>query len=764
MPVVRLRENGVFEVPEEVMRDLRLAPGDLLEVSVSGEGFSVMRTAAAALSAGLAQAIATKNLATPLQHFKGIGPKLAEILRKKGLETAEDILYLLPHRYEDRRELRRIRDLRPGMREVFAGEVLTVTLPQTRGGRRLFEATVSDGTGTVHLKWFNYNPRFMKDAWKPGRRGVFSGDVTRFGLLPEVHHPETEWLKPGEDAETVLHSDPLNFGRILPVYPLTEGVTQRTMRRLLKDAIDAFAPSLPDALPPEVAGRHELLLISDALRRVHFPEHDADPVLLNAGTSGGHHSLKFDEFFFLELGLALKKRGVALEEGIAFQVNHRYTKELVKLLPFSLTAAQRRVLSEIKEDMMAPHPMHRLVQGDVGSGKTLVALMAALVAVENGYQVAMMAPTEILAEQHYLNIHRWCELLGVRVTLLTSGLKGKAKSAALAEIASGGCSIVVGTHAVIQDKVDFARLGLGIVDEQHRFGVLQRGLLRKKGGNPDILVMTATPIPRTLAMTVFGDLSLSVVDELPPGRTPVETRVWYESRRPQVYAAIREEIRRGRQAFVIYPLVEETEKSELKAAVQMAEHLQQEMFPDLRIGLIHGRLKPEEKEAVMASFKNRETDILVATTVIEVGIDVPNATMMVIEHAERFGLSQLHQLRGRVGRGEGKSRCILLAGERLSEEGRKRLKVMEETTDGFRIAEADLEIRGPGDFLGTRQAGLPEFRTASIIRDGRILEQARKEAFALVERDPDLSLPVHAGVKEELLRRWGGRLELAAIA
>jgi len=426
--------------------------------------------------------------------------------------------------------------------------------------------------------------------------------------------------------------------------------------------------------------------------------------------------------------------------------------------------AQKRVLTEIKEDMAAPHPMHRLVQGDVGSGKTVVALLAALLAVENDCQTAIMAPTELLAEQHYLNIRSHCEQLGISVKLLTSAVKGKERAATLEAIASGSVKIVVGTHAVIQEKVAFSRLGLGIIDEQHRFGVLQRGILKKKGSNPHILVMTATPIPRTLAMTVFGDLSLSVIDELPPGRSPVATRVCFEAQRSQVYRLIRDEVRAGRQAYIIYPLVEESEKSELKAATGMAEHLAGEIFTELRVGLLHGRLKPEEKEAVMRSFKARKIDLLVATTVIEVGIDVPNATVMVVEHAERFGLSQLHQLRGRVGRGTDRSRCILLAGGRLSAEGEKRLKVMEETCDGFRIAEADLELRGPGDFLGTRQAGLPEFRVASILRDGRILEEARREAFDLVERDPLLSCRENEPLRNELVRRWGGRLELAGIA
>jgi ATP-dependent DNA helicase RecG len=390
--------------------------------------------------------------------------------------------------------------------------------------------------------------------------------------------------------------------------------------------------------------------------------------------------------------------------------------------------------------------------------------MAALVAVENGFQVAIMAPTEILAEQHYLNIHGWCDALGVSTMLLTSAHKGKVRQELLAAVKSGAAQIIIGTHAVIQEKVEFSRLGLGIIDEQHRFGVIQRGTLKKKGENPDILVMTATPIPRTLAMTVFGDLSLSVIDELPPGRTPVQTRVYAEARRQQVYGLIRDEVNAGRQAYLIYPLVEESDKSELKAAKQMAEELQSGTFPQFRVGLLHGRLKPEEKEAVMASFKANKIHVLVATTVIEVGIDVPNATVMVIEHAERFGLSQLHQLRGRVGRGSCASHCLLIASDRLSDDGVKRLRVMESTNDGFRIAEADLEIRGPGDFLGTRQAGLPDFRVASILRDGRILEEARREAFTLVERDPELILAGHQQLKAEMVKRWGGRLELSRVA
>lgn len=763
MPVVKLTDDGKLPVPDEIRSSLDLKPGDsvLIEPGENGS-FLLSRIPSVVPAPSTLQAsIISKNLATPIRFMKGVGPKLAEMLTRKGVVTAEDALYLLPNRYEDRRELRPIGKLRPGFSEVFMGEVLSADTVTARGGRRFFEAIVSDGGGTVHFKWFHYHPAWMKKAWRPGRRGIFSGEVTEFGFQREVHHPDVEWIADEESIQDVMARDPFNYGRIVPVYPLTEGLYQKTMRKMMKEVVDNFASAIINSLPSNVVERQKLLPLGEAIREVHYPAGTSDLNLLNSTGTRAHHTLVFDEFFFLELGLALKKQGVSLEKGISFAVTHKYTKPLIHILPFTMTNAQRRVLSEIKTDMMSPFPMHRLVQGDVGSGKTLVALMSALIAVENGYQVAIMAPTEILAEQHYLNIHRWCDQLGVYVTLITSALKGKMKSEALSQVADGSAQIVIGTHAVIQEKVEFAKLGLGIVDEQHRFGVIQRALLKKKGTNPDILVMTATPIPRTLALTVFGDLSLSVIDELPPGRIPIETSICFESQRSRVYSAIRSEVKKGRQAYIIYPLVDESEKSDLKAASQMAQHLQHDIFPELRVSLLHGRLKPDEKEAVMAAFKNRETDILVATTVIEVGIDVPNATIMVIEHAERFGLSQLHQLRGRVGRGGEYSRCILLTSGKSSEESEKRLRVMEATTDGFRIAEADLEIRGPGDFLGTRQAGIPEFRVANILRDGRLLEEARQEAFTLLAHDPALTR--HPQLKKELLKRWGGRLELAGI-
>jgi ATP-dependent DNA helicase RecG len=777
--ILLLENDGSIRLPAEVTGALGVSAGDQVCLEPCDGGFKLshradshqpprmLETAPAAEkpadTLGLKEAIARKNLQTSMQVIKGVGPKLTELLTKRGVRNVEDALYLLPHRYEDRREVQFIARLRPGLTEVFSGKVLSADMTATKGGRRFFEVIVGDDTGSVTLKWFNSNPTFMKRVWRIDRVGVFTGEVAQFGYQREVHHPDVEWLEAGKSVADVLAADPVNFGRIVPVYPLTEGLSQKVMRRVMKEVVDGYLPYVRELIPRQILEPLNMPGLREALQVVHLPLPEMLLDDLNIGRTPAHRSLAFDEFFFWELGLAMKRRGVMLEEGIAFQVTHRYTKQLAKLLPFELTTAQRRVLSEIKNDMMTPHPMHRLVQGDVGCGKTLVALMAALVAVENGYQVAIMAPTEILAEQHWLTIHRWCAELGIVTVLITAGMKSKTKADVLTRVAEGSAQIVIGTHAVIQDKVEFARLGLGIIDEQHRFGVLQRGILRKKGLNPDILVMTATPIPRTLAMTLFGDLSLSVIDELPPGRSPVETRIFFESRRSQAYDIVRDEVAKGHQAYVIYPLVEETEKSDLKAAAQMAEHLDLHVFSSLRVGLLHGRMSPDEKETVMTAFKSREVDILVATTVIEVGIDVPNATLMIIEHAERFGLSQLHQLRGRVGRGHAKSRCILLTPGKMSEDGEKRLRVMESTSDGFRIAEADLEIRGPGDFLGTRQSGMPDFRVANILRDGGILEHARRAAFELLESDPELSAAGHVSLREELLRRWGQRLELASI-
>ncbi len=681
-----------------------------------------------------------------------------------GLESVEDLLFRLPFRYEDRREIRRIADLRAGVQEVFSGEILAAGEVVTqRARRRIYEVIVGDGSGQVSLKWFHYKTPWMKQRFAVGRRAFFVGEVKRFGAVREVHHPDVEFIHENETFEAYISSNALSFGRILPIYPLTEGLHQKSARKIWKDAVERFADRAPSSLPVELSRKRQLLSIPEALRQVHCPEEDSDIGRLNAGSDNGRRTLVYDEFFFLELGMALKRRGVVIEQGIPFSVHHTYTKPLAERLPYRLTDAQRRVLGEIKHDLMKPHPMNRMLQGDVGSGKTIVALMAALVAIENGCQVAVVAPTEILAEQHYRQFAPWLEELGLEAVLLTGSMTVPAKREALTAIEEGAVNLVVGTHAVLQAGVEFRRLGLGIIDEQHRFGVRQRAVLRKKGENPHLLVMTATPIPRTLALTVFGDLSLSVIDELPPGRTPVATSILDERERGRAYEQIRDEVHRGHQAYIVYPLVEESEKSDLLAACEAHRHLQEKVFCDLKVGLLHGQMKPEEKDVVMRAFNEGEVDILVSTTVIEVGVDVPNATVMVVEHADRFGLAQLHQLRGRVGRGSAPSSCILIRNRAISDDGRRRLQTMCETADGFRIAEVDLEMRGPGEFLGTRQSGLPDFRIANLLRDTQVLEEARADAFEIANLPEFLSSDRYAQLRETLRRRWGSRLELANI-
>lgn len=697
-------------------------------------------------------------LLTPIQYVKGVGPKLAKLFGKKGIFTVEDALYFFPRAYEDRRTLKKISDLRIGQKETGMGEVLLSEMIFYQNQRKkVFEVTVGDGSGRIILKWFQGNDRYLRERFRKGRRIIFSGEVRWFRGRKEIHHPEVEII------EGDIGKDSLNFKRIVPIYSEIEGVYPRTLRRLMKRILEEYGQYLQSPIPLEILERQGLMDFQEAFRRVHFPSDEESLERLNHSQSEGHRRIIFDEFFFLELGLALKKRQAALENGISFKTDGRLLKKALSLLPFSLTSAQTKVLREILEDMEKPHPMNRLIQGDVGSGKTIVALLASLPVLESGYQVAIMAPTEVLAEQHYLTARRWISPLGIRITLLTSNVRGIERETIYRQIRQGEIQMVIGTHAIIQEEVEFYRLGFTIIDEQHKFGVVQRGLLKKKGMNPDVLVMTATPIPRTLAMTVYGDLDLSIIDEMPPGRKPVETRVFPESLRDRVYRIIREELQKGRQAFIVYPLIEESEKLELKDATRMAEHLQRDIFSDFRVGLLHGRMKGEEKEAMMKEFKEGKIQLLVATTVIEVGIDIPNASVMVIEHAERFGLSQLHQLRGRIGRGDHPSKCILMAPYRVSEEAKIRLQAMERTTDGFKIAEQDLELRGPGEFFGVRQSGLPEFRVGRLIRDASILMEARKEAFRLVDEDPDLQNPSYRLLRATLMERWKGRLELATI-
>lgn len=685
-----------------------------------------------------------------------MGPKLANLFEKKGILTVEDALYFLPRCYEDRSSLKKISELKVGEKETGFGQiVLSGFAFYQKGRKRVFEAVVGDGSGTITLKWFRGNERYFRERFKKGRQLIFSGDVRWFNARREIHHPDVEIV------EGDVEKDYLNFKRIVPIYSETEGLYQKTLRRLMKTILDGYADELSSPVPKEIVERQDLISFPEAFRRVHFPPEGEPLETLNLQHSDAHRRIIFDEFFFLELGMALKKRGVALETGISFKTDGALVGRLLNLLSFKLTRAQEKVLAEIKKDLERPHPMNRLIQGDVGSGKTIIALLTCLYVIECGYQAAIMAPTEVLAEQHFLNLRRWLEPLGVHACLLTSRLKSSEDL--YQSVRNGDIQLVIGTHALIQGAVEFRSLGLAVIDEQHKFGVAQRGLLRKKGRNPDVLVMTATPIPRTLAMTVYGDLDVSIIDEMPPGRVPVETKVFPEPARARVYRLVGEEVKRGRQAFIVYPLVEESEKLDLKDATRMAEHLGKEIFPEFRIGLLHGRMKSDEKESIMMEVKNGTIQILVATTVIEVGIDIPNASVMVVEHAERFGLSQLHQLRGRIGRGHYPSKCILLAQYRSSEEARIRLRAMERTTDGFKIAEDDLALRGPGEFFGLRQSGLPDFRVAHILRDTSILMEARKEAFRVIQEDPELCLPSHEGLKEALISRWKGRMELATI-
>ncbi len=660
---------------------------------------------------------------TDVQFIKGVGPKLGEILRRRGVSTVQDLLHVYPRTYEDRRAVRQIKSLVADQLVSLKANVQRVrSIPMGKSHRKIWEITVGDSTGRIACKYFRVPYKGYFERFQPQQEVRVVGKVILYRGNLEFHHPDVHPVT--EDEEDV--------NELVPIYTEIEGQTSVRIARMIKAALNS---RIPESLPTELVQSLKLMPLEQSLQQVHQPPLEQADLFLNF-KSLAQRRLIFDEFFSIELHLASKKAGIEREKSLPLEAAGDLPRKLQASLEFELTSAQKRTFEEVVHDVRKPHPMHRLVQGDVGSGKTMVALLSAAFAAEAGVQSALMVPTEILAEQHFTNAKKRLEPLGLRVELLTSQVKGKERQALLESLKAGEVHLCIGTHALIQDDVDFKALGLVIVDEQHRFGVEQRNRLKRKGVSPHFLVMTATPIPRTLAMTVYGDLDVSVIDELPKGRQPIVTRKTFSSKRPLVMGFVRDQLKTGRQAYIVYPLVEESEKLDLKNALDEFENIKQE-FKDFKVGLLHGRMKTQEKDDVMNQFRRNEIQILVATTVIEVGVDVPNANIMVIEHAERFGLSQLHQLRGRVGRGSHKSYCVLVLGYAVSEEAQARADIMEQTNDGFKIAEADLEMRGPGEFLGTRQSGLPGFRMANLIRDVQILQEARKAAFEIVAQDPD---------------------------
>jgi ATP-dependent DNA helicase RecG len=678
----------------------------------------------------------------PAQFLKGVGPRRAEFLGRLGLLTARDVLYHVPRRYEDASTVQPIGTLQPGSQATVAGRVVSKGVLPTRKGLRIFQAVIRDRSGVIECSW--PGQPFLDRVIARGDLLLVSGSVRFFHgrqLQPK------EYVILAREGESVGGGG----GAVFPIYPATEGLSQRQVRKLISDNLDDLveASAAEEVLPAELLAETGVPALHDALRALHRPESLAQ-------AEAGRRRLALEELFFLQLLHALVYHEQNVQRpGIAFPRMETLIRPFYRSLPFELTAAQRRVLGEIGADMTSTRRMNRLLQGDVGAGKTVIALFAMLRAVENGYQAALMAPTEILAEQHLRTVRALCGDLSVPLQLLTGRMGAAERRDALARIASGDAQLVIGTHALIQDRVEFHRLGLVVVDEQHRFGVRQRLALAERGEAPDVLVMSATPIPRSLALTLYGDLDLSILDERPPGRQAILTRARPASARAAVFDFVREQVREGRQAYLVYPLVEESEALALKSAGEEYRRLGEEVFPDLRLALLHGQMPSEEKDQVMVAFARGEIDVLVATSVIEVGIDVPNATLMVIEHPERFGLSQLHQLRGRVGRGSSQSYCILLTGSR---EGADRLRVFTDTEDGFRIAEADLRLRGQGDLFGERQSGLPAFRFADLEKDLDLLTAARAAARNMVEADP--KLVGHTALAEALRKRYGERLRM----
>ncbi len=690
-------------------------------------------------------------------YLKGVGPARAAMLEAKGLKVVEDLLTYAPFRYEDRSNVKSLADLAPGEMATVLAEVRTTKVSGfQRRNLGLFQATFTDASrGVLAGKWFH--GAYLADVLAPGQKVALYGKVefdTYSGNLAMMH-PEYEILAEDEDGDASLHT-----GRIVPVYEAAGKVNTRALRTLIHRILESVAPFTDDPVPEHIRARLKLPDRWTAIRELHFPPPDSDLRVLNAFRSPSQYRLIFEEFFWLECGLELKRAKARLQPGIQFALTDRARDRIKAMLPFRPTGAQKRVLAEIAHDMAEPHPMYRLLQGDVGSGKTLVAAEAAIIAIENGFQVVVLAPTEILATQHYFYFKKLFQKLDY-VTILVTGSSSAREKVQLKKLAAAGLAhVVVGTHALLEADVEFKRLGLAIVDEQHRFGVEQRQALLEKGTDkgtpPDVLVMTATPIPRTLALTIYGDLDVSVIDELPPGRKPIVTSHVTEDKVEQVYSFLKQQIALGRQAYVVYPVIEESETQAMKAAQKMHQHLSELVFPGLSVGLLHGRMPAADKESAMEKFQRGETKILVSTTVIEVGVDVPNASVMVIEQAERFGLAQMHQLRGRVGRGAEQSYCILVTAK-MSELARERVRTLVDSGDGFYIAEMDMKLRGPGEFFGTRQSGLPSLQIGSIVRDADVLEVARNEAAAFVAHPPseqDLRRAV-TFIRDHWQRRYG---------
>ncbi|MPY87254.1 MAG: ATP-dependent DNA helicase RecG [Luteitalea sp.] len=695
-------------------------------------------------------------LSTPLAALTGVGPRRVAELARVGIRTVDDLLLRFPLRYEDRSRLAPLAQLEAGHTATVAGTIASCGLrPTRRPGFTIFEAVIRDQSGQARALWFNQ--RFLRDVFRRGQHVVLYGKVESTPWGTQLTNPQYEILaeageieaRDGEPTRSAHH------GRIVPIYERIGALTSRIQRDLVHQALDRLAEPIDDPLPDRVAEGMALPARGDALRQTHFPGDGTDLETLNRFRTPAQVRLIFEEFFLFQLGLAVRRRerqGEAKPHVI--QVDARVREAARAMLPFALTAGQRAALAEIVEDLQRPEPMHRLLQGDVGAGKTVVAALAAVVAMENDLQVAFMVPTELLAEQHARTLTRLLEPTRFPVLLVTGSLTAAERRSRRTAVASGEAALVVGTHALLEEPVTFRRLGFVVIDEQHRFGVLQRARLREKGTLPDVLVMTATPIPRTLALTVYGDLDVSMMRDRPPGRQRVKTTVRPEARRDAVHAFVRQELERGRQAYIVYPLVEESEKIDVRAATAMADTLQQDVFPEYRVGLVHGRLPADQKRDVMTAFINGDVDVLVSTTVVEVGVDVPNATVMVVEHAERFGLSQLHQLRGRVGRGAAASHCILLYQSPLSDEARARLKGIAASDDGFVIAEKDLELRGPGDVVGTRQSGLPTLRVGDLVRDRDLLLRAQATARAWAGTLADLPA-ARRFVDEAWQRRFG---------